>query len=433
VIRADSLDELFDLAVALSSQPLPSGRRVAVLTNAGGLGILCADACEAAGLIVEPLSQATKERLRAFLPNTASVANPVDMIASASADDFSRATETLLACAEIDALIVLTINVGIADITAITGSITAAVAGARASGAAPKTVLTCIMDNAAMQQADQRLTDRLPNYAFPEHPARVLGKLVRYAEWRHQPLGLIPEFDDLQPNRARAVCRNALTERGPGWLATSEACEVLAAFGLPTPPGAIAKNADDAARLATAAGYPVAIKLASSKIMHKTEVGGVCLNLEDESAVRAAFVAIRERLALQNQLDAMDGVLVQPMFSGGVEVMIGVTQDPLFGPLIAFGLGGIHVEILNDVCFRVTPISDRDAADMVRSIRGYRLLQGYRGHPPADTAAIEDLLLRVSRLVEELPEIVELDLNPVFALPPGKGCMIVDARIRVDA
>ena len=165
--------------------------------------------------------------------------------------------------------------------------------------------------------------------------------------------------------------------------------------------------------------------------MHKTEFGGVRLNLENEAAVRQAFLDIQQRVARNNKLGAMEGVLIQPMISDGVEVMVGVTQDPHFGPLIGFGLGGIHVEILKDVCFRVTPITDRDAAEMVRDIKGYRLLEGYRGHPPADIAAIEDLLLRIARLVEEVPQIVELDLNPVIALPPGRGCQIVDARMRV--
>ena len=167
--------------------------------------------------------------------------------------------------------------------------------------------------------------------------------------------------------------------------------------------------------------------------MHKTEIGGVRLNLTNEQAVREAFEAIRARLEQDHSLDAMEGVLIQPMLSGGVELMVGMTHDPLFGPLIAFGLGGIHVEILGDVRFRITPLTDRDATEMVREIKGYRLLEGYRGHPPADVEAIEDVLLRISRLVEEIPEISELDLNPIFALPPGQGCRIVDARIWVSA
>jgi acetate---CoA ligase (ADP-forming) len=203
-------------------------------------------------------------------------------------------------------------------------------------------------------------------------------------------------------------------------------------LALPLPRGGVGGTAEEAAQLAREIGFPVAVKLASRQIVHKTEVGGVRLNLGDESAVRRAFRDIHDQLAERGQLQAMEGVIVQPMISGGVELMIGVTQDPSFGPLIGFGLGGIHVEILKDICFRVTPITDLDAKEMVRSIRGYRLLEGYRGHPPADVTAIEDLLLRVARLVEEVPEIGELDLNPVMALSPGNGCVVIDARIRVE-
>jgi acyl-CoA synthetase (NDP forming) len=194
----------------------------------------------------------------------------------------------------------------------------------------------------------------------------------------------------------------------------------------------VATTADEAAAWARRVGYPVAVKLASHQIVHKTEIGGVQLNLTNADAVRKAYDSMRTRLAETNQLEAMEGVLVQPMLTGGVEVMIGVTDDPLFGPLIAFGLGGIHVEILGDVQFRITPLTERDAAEIIRGIKGYRLLTGYRGHPPADLEALEDTLLRVSRLVEEVPEISELDLNPIFALPPGQGCRIVDARIRIN-
>ena len=432
VIRAETLDEMFDLAAALSTQPLPRGRRVAILTNAGGLGILCADTCEANGLLVRELSHATKSRLAEFLPPAASVANPVDMIASASAEDFGQATEILLRDRQVDALIVLTIHVGLADIVAIARGIAAGVARARRQGGAAKPVLTCIMDGDKLRDAGAGNGEKLPNYAFPENAARVLGKLASYAEWRKEPLGLIPEFDDIRPQAARALCQTVLKDRGSGWLGADEARKMLDAFALPLPSSALCRTDQEAAAFARTIGFPVALKLASRQIVHKTEVGGVQLNLKDEPAVRAAFAAIHDRLAGENRLAAFDGVLVQPMIYGGVEVMVGVAQDPSFGPLIGFGLGGIHVEILKDVCFRVTPITDRDAKEMVRSIHGYRLLEGYRNHPPADIAAIENLLLRVARLVEEVPEIAELDLNPVIALPPGQGCLIVDARIRLE-
>jgi acetate---CoA ligase (ADP-forming) len=431
VIRAETLDEMFDLALALSNQPLPKGRRIGILTNAGGLGILCADACEAGGLEVANLSQRTQQLLRQFLPATASVGNPVDMIASATADHFRKAVEILLASDEIDSLIVLTIHVGLTDIATIAEHVQAAVAASRAPNGKDKPVLTCFMEGGTALKSQTHAGERLPNYQFPERAARVLSKIAAYAEWRSEPPGIIADFDDIKPVTARAVCQARLEQRGAGWLSGDELRQVLTALGLPLPRGGVCRSADEAARIAAEIGFPVAVKLVSTEIVHKTEMGGVQLGLQNEAAVRAAFDAIRSRLALDDRLGAMDGVLVQPMISGGVEVMVGVTQDPSFGPLIAFGLGGIYVEILKDVCFRVTPITDRDAGEMVRSIRGYRLLEGYRGHPPADIPAIEDLLLRVARLVEEVPEIVELDLNPVFALPPGQGCVIVDARIRV--
>jgi acyl-CoA synthetase (NDP forming) len=207
---------------------------------------------------------------------------------------------------------------------------------------------------------------------------------------------------------------------------------VLQAAGLPVSPGGVARSAEEAAKVASSLGFPVAVKLASHQLVHKTEIGGVRLNLRDEAEVRSAFEAIRARLVQDNRLEAMEGVLVQPMVAGGTEVMIGMVQDPLFGPLLAFGLGGIHVEVLGDVCFRVTPLTDQDAEEMVRSIRGYKLLQGYRGHAAGDVPALIEALLRISQLVEEVPEVHELDLNPVFALPPGEGCRIIDARLSVQ-
>ena len=431
VIRADTLGEMFDLALAMSSQPLPRGRRVAVLTNAGGLGILCADACEASGLTVQELADETKTRLREFLPAAASVGNPVDMIASAGPEEFRRSVDILLGADEIDALIVLTINVGLADLAEIRGSISSAVLTAPSKRASEKPVLTCLMDHKKMADIVVPDGETFPNCVFPEDAARVLGKMARYAEWRNRPEGMIIDFEDIRPRDARSICENARRDRGPGWLSGEETRRLLSAFALPMPPGGICASAEEAVKMALQIGFPVALKLASRTIVHKTDFGGVRLNLANEASVRHAFEEIRERVAQSNQLEEMDGVLVQPMIVDGIEVMVGMTQDPLFGPLIGFGLGGIHVEILKDVCFRVTPLTDHDAAEMVRAIKGYRLLEGYRGAPPSDIPAIEDLLLRVARLIEEVPEISELDLNPVMALPPGRGCQIIDARIRV--
>ncbi len=235
---------------------------------------------------------------------------------------------------------------------------------------------------------------------------------------------------DLNIQRAREVCW-AAQGRGESWLSPQDYDAVLGAFGLPMLEGRVADDAEGAVRIAEEFGYPVVVKLASRSLVHKSEWDGVQVRLENAAAVRSACQHISARLESAQQLSALDGFLVQPMVTTGIEVMVGVTEDPLFGPLIAFGLGGVHVEILRDVVFRITPLTDRDATEMIKGIRGYRLLQGYRGIDPADQEAIEDLLLRVSRLVEEIPEIVELDLNPIKVHPPGEGCTILDARIRV--
>jgi acetyl coenzyme A synthetase (ADP forming)-like protein len=433
IIRADTLAEMFDLAAALGSQPLPQGRRVAIVTNAGGPGILCADTCEAGGLVVPELSTATKARLSTFLPPQASLSNPVDMIASAGSDHYRQTIETLLSCDEIDVLVVIYITVDVSQGPAILDAIRAGIELGRQAGGVGKPVLASLMVEEGASLPLQLAQECIPTYAFPETTARVLSKVADYAGWRAQPVGMFLEFDDIDAQSARDTCHQALEQRGSGWLSTEETRQVLTAVGLPVAPGGVARTADEAAELAWHIGFPVAVKLASHVIVHKTEMGGIMLNLMDEAAVRQAFATIRQRLAGHDKVQAMEGVLVQPMVTGGVEVMVGVTTDPLFGPLIAFGLGGIHVEILGDVRFRITPLTDRDASEMVREIRGFRLLEGYRGHPPADVKALEEVLLRISLMVEEVPEITELDLNPIFALPPGKGCQIVDARIRVES
>lgn len=431
VIRAESLEDLLALASGLSNQPPPLGRRVGIITNAGGPAILCTDACEAGTLIVPQLSDRTKATLASFLPSVAALSNPVDLIASATPDQYAKAIETLLSADEIDALIILYMAVTVTDTAEIAHGIMAGIENGRKAEAKAKPVLIGWMAEGDMDRTFSSQTETIPAYHLPETPALVLGKAATYAEWRQQPAGMVPDFDDLNLSTVRTICADALSRRGAGWLSVEETRDVLSAIRLPAQPGGVARTADEAAGLARRVGYPVAVKLASHQIVHKTEIGGVQLNLTNEAAVRKAFGSMRTRLAETNQLDAMEGVLVQPMLTGGVEVMIGVTDDPLFGPLMAFGLGGIHVEILGDVQFRITPLTDRDAYEMIRSIKGYRLLTGYRGHPSADLGAIEDVLLRISRLVEEIPEINELDLNPIFALPPGQGCRIVDARIRV--
>jgi acyl-CoA synthetase (NDP forming)/GNAT superfamily N-acetyltransferase len=431
VMRAETLDEMFDLAAALDRQPLPAGRRVAILSDGGGPGILCAGACQAARLSVPPLSDSTKERLAAFLSPGTTIGNPLELAFSSSADPYARAVETLLAAREVDALIAIHTPLDSNGSDAMLDAIRQGTAAGRAAGGAGKPVLACLVAKDGAGTPIVLAGESIPTYAFPESAARVLGKVAAYAEWRAGPRGIIPDFDDIDPASARQTCRMAIEERGAGWLSAEEGRAVLAAMRLPLVPAGVARSAGEAARLARNIGFPVVVKLASRRILHKMEKGWVHLGVADEAAVESAFEAIRRSAESDESLGAMEGALVQPMVGSNVEVMVSMLEDPSFGPLIAFGLGGIHLEMITDVSVRVTPLTDRAAAAMVREIRGYPLLEGYRGHPPADLKAIQDLLLRVSRLVEEVPDIAELMLSPIFVGPPGEGCRIGDSRIRV--
>jgi acetyl coenzyme A synthetase (ADP forming)-like protein len=431
VIRVTQLEDLLSVATGISNQRMPSGRRVGILTNSGGPGVLCADSCAAEGLHVPELSARTRSTLASFLPRTAALRNPVDLIGFATEDQHARAVETMLAADEIDALIVVYQAARAQDNDPVAAGILRGLGAARQADGRGKPVFVCWMAEGDMDRAFTVEGEIIPTYPLPEIPARVLSRALTYEARRRRPLGQAPRFSDADLSAAGSLCANALSARGAGWLAVDESRALLAAMRLPLTPGDVATTAERAATLARDVGFPVAVKLASRRIVHKTELGAVRLHMTDEREVRQAFEQIRERMAKDGLLEDMDGVVIQPMVEAGIEVLIGATRDPLFGPLIAFGLGGIHVEILGDVRFRLAPLTDQDAAEMVREIKGYRLLEGYRGRAPADVKAIEDALLRVSRLVEAVPEIVEMDLNPVFALPPGRGCLIADARIRV--
>jgi acetyl coenzyme A synthetase (ADP forming)-like protein len=428
VIRADTIDELFDVAACLTSQPLPSGRRVAIVTNAGGPGILAADACEAAGLIVVDLGETTRRALRRFLRADASVGNPVDMVASAGPNEYRRAIDTLLAAAEIDALLVLYTPV---DATEDTGEIPAAigdgVAAARAGGAADKPVIACLItiDAAVELRAGG---EQIPVYAFPEPAARALAKAAAYAEWRAAPEGRAWAFDDVDLDAVRAMCDGIAAARGDAWLTEAETRRLLDACRLPIVASALVTSADDAAREASRMGWPVAAKIASPGA-HKSDIGGVRLNLRTADELRAAYDGLIAAAGAHGL--AIDGVVVQPMARPGIETMIGVVHDRLFGPLVAFGLGGTDVERLGDVRFRVAPLTDRDVDDLVGHSQASVLLAGYRGRPAGDVPALRDLLARVSWLADVVPALLELDLNPVIVGAEGDGCTIVDARIKV--
>ncbi len=431
VIRADTIDEMFDLAACLTAQPLPRGGRVAIVTNAGGPGILAADACEAAGLSVVRFSEFTHARLQALLPAVPTIANPVDMIASAGPEEYERTVDTVLRAGETDALIILYTPVDPSGAKDVVDAMGRGIVSARAAGATGKPILACLMAGDSLGRLEFN-GEQIPVYEFPENAARALGKVVSYARWRETPLGAAREFPDVSPKAARAVCQSVAATRGQSWLTEEEMRRVLAAFGVSLAPTAFAKTADAAAECADAMGYPVVAKLVSSRVTHKSDLGGVLLNLDDRDAVRAAFETLSA--SARDHGVPFDGVSVQAMVStqnGGVETMIGVVHDRLFGSIIGFGLGGTDVEVLGDMHFRLAPLAGQDVSELIAETRASRLLAARRGKPEADLEALRDLLSRISALAQAVPEIRELDLNPVIVKAAGQGCHIVDARIRV--
>ena len=430
VIRARTLEEWLGLAVGFSNQQLPSGRRIGIVTNSGGPGVLCADSCATEGLSLPALPELTQSALASFLPPMASVRNPVDVIGLVTEDQHAQAVQILIQSDELDALIIVHMSISVTDNSPVAAGIIGGIRAARRAGF-KKPVYVCWMAEGDLDRTFTVDGETIPTYRYPEIPARIISQALSYETWRRRLLGTVPDYADADIPKAKSICAKALSNRESGWLSTDETRALLTAMNVPLIAGGVATGVEEAVTLAEQIGYPVAVKLASHQILHKTEVGGVRLNLTDEQAVRDAFEAIRTRLAQVDKLDAMEGVLVQPMLSGGTEVMVGMTRDPQFGPLIAFGLGGIYIELLGDVQFRIAPLTDQDAAELVRSIKGYRLLTGYRGQPPIGLKAIEEVLLRISHLTELIPEIREIDLNPIIALPEGQGCRIVDARIRI--
>ncbi|MBI5607414.1 MAG: acetate--CoA ligase family protein [Deltaproteobacteria bacterium] len=426
VLRADTLEQLFDLAMLLANQPLPRGRRLAVLTNAGGPGIMATDACVAQGLQIPPLCEATKAGLRSFLPPEASVRNPVDMIASASAEGYRRAVQLLCADPDIDAVLAIFVPPIVTDATAVADAIREGAAGSE------KPVVTCFLGKHGVPEALRSLrAGNIPSYAFPESAAIALAHAARYAQWLQRPAGKPGNLPAAVLAQARALVQGAKGD----WLSGDEVRQLLVAVGIPVLPERSVPSGNARVEAVVAAahsvGMPVALKIQSSTITHKSDVGGVTVGLDNPEEVRRAMEQMRHRLSELDKLNEVEGWLVQAMAPQGVECLVGATRDPVFGPLVAFGSGGIAVEVWRDVAFRLAPLDDVDAAELLGSIRGAKLLDGFRGAPPADRAALIDVLLKVGQLVDQIPEIAELDLNPLLALAPGQGVLAVDARVRI--
>jgi acetyl coenzyme A synthetase (ADP forming)-like protein len=428
VIRTNTLEELFDVVAFLSTQPLPEGPRVGVVTNAGGPGILFADACEAHGLALPELARDTQETLRGFLPATASVKNPVDMIASASPEQFARAIEAVGKDPNVDSVVVIYIP------PLVTKPEEIAAAVARAAGTVPtgKPIATVFMGSRGTPSTlAGGPRGNLPSYAFPENAAIALSAAVRCARWRNRPKGNVVVLDRATVRGVRRVVERALAGADkPLWASAADIQEILGLVGIRLAPLVqVAPDADLAVQAADRLGYPVVVKAVAPGLLHKSDVGGVALGLKDEGAVRAAVASMISKLCDAGH--PLEGLVVQKEIKGGVEALVGVTLDPSLGPVLLAGLGGVQVELLRDVSFRITPVSDIDAAEMVESLRAAKLFEGFRGSPPVDREAFLGVIQRLSALVEAFPELVELELNPVVVLPRGQGAVAVDARMRL--
>ena len=422
VIRATSMEALLDYARVFAYQPLLGGDRIGIVTNAGGPGILATDALEHAGLEIPRLARETVEALEAYLPGAASAANPVDVLGDALADRYEHAVRLVLADPNVDGLIVIATPQAMTEIEE-----TAHAVGRMAQGV-DKPVLGCFMGEARIEAGVKVLRRYgVPNYPFPERAATALAAMSVYRRERERPIFEVePCVICISPvrdlfDRVRAEGRVSIGD--------AEAREVLEAYGFPIPESRLAKTPEEAVEVADEIGYPLVLKIASPDILHKTDVGGVKLNLRSPDDVRDAFDLIVYRAGRYVPGARIWGCLVQQMVPGGREVLVGMSRDPQFGPLVAFGLGGIYVEALKDVAFRVAPFSRQEAEEMIREIRSYPLLEGIRGQPPADHEAMVDALLRISQLVTDFPEIVELDINPLMVFEEGRGAMAIDMRL----
>ena len=414
IIATTGFGELLDAAALVASQPIPAGSVVAIVSNGGGAGVLAADACAEAGLAVASTAAGTRDRLRELLPPDSVVDGPVDATAAVGAEAFREALH--LAADGVDALVAVVVRRGPADLLPVL-----------TAGRLPVPVAAVVL---GQPEAIRLLrggdgAPAVPAYAYPEAAARALARAARYGSWRSRPAGTVPELENVRPAEARSIVAAFLTRMpGGGWLSAEEADGLLRCYGIPMVEFRRAGDTDAAVQAAAALGGHVAIKADVPGLLHKTLAGAVQLDLHGAGEVRAAMGRLQAKFA-----GRLSRVLVEPMIAGGIETIIGVVQEPVFGPVVVFGLGGVATDVLGDYAARLAPLTVADADDLIHSIRAAPALLGQRGRPAADIGALRDILLRVSRLADDLPQVTELDLNPVITRPDGVTA--VDARIRV--
>jgi acetyl coenzyme A synthetase (ADP forming)-like protein len=413
VIRTTTIEELFDVAALVAHQPVPAGPRVAILTNAGGPAIMAADACESHGLMLPSLSDATTAALREFLPSAASVHNPVDMLAAAPPEHYARAARLLLADESVDSLIVIFVPPLLTPPDAVAAALVEGVTGTS------KTVLASFTTAGDAPPA----LGRIPCFAFPESATLALARVAAYGSWLRRPMRPrgVPAGVDI--DRAHRVVQDAVAS-GEQWMTPSQAGELLDAAGITRIRSTLATTDDDAVAAAHRIGYPVAVKASGPDIIHKTELGGVRLDLADDAGVRAACHEMRTRLG-----ERLHGYVVQSMSAAGVDMLIGISRDPTFGPVVACATGGTLAQLFADVSLRLPPLSSADAEEMIDELRGAQLLRGYRGAPPVDASALAEAICRLAAIAVACPELIELDINPLRVLP--SGVCALDIRVRV--
>ena len=422
VIRVTTIEEMFNAAQVLTHQPLPKGPRVGILTNAGGPGVLAADACEGFGLKVTPLSEETQSKLREFLPKAAAVTNPVDMIATAPPAAFKRSLEVMLEDPDLDSIILIYIPPLVTKPEDIASAVNAALKDYKGE----KPVVTCFMMSQATMEGIRRDTNLRP-FVFPEDAVQALSLAYSYSQYKYRAEGSPVRFPELD----RDAIRKSVFKDGArrGWMMPEAALDLLRLYGIKAVETRIAMDADEAAKVAGNIGFPVVMKVRSQRIVHKTDVGGIAVGLRNAEEVRKAFNDIQLKIEQAGLLDDMDGVIIQPMLKGGQEMIVGMSVDPLFGPLIMTGLGGIEVELLKDVSFAIHPLNDIEPERMLTQLKSFPLLKGYRGRPPRDIASLSETILRFSALIEDFPELETIEINPLMVFAEDQGCAAVDARV----
>jgi len=426
VMRVNSLSAQFDLAQAFADQPLPAGNRVAVITNAGGAGILAADAIERAGLTFAQLTEATEATLKKRLPPAANIHNPIDVLGDALADRYELALAAALDDANVDIALVLLTPQAMTECDATAEAI---VRVSQARGDKP--VLAAFMGAAKVAAANAALNaGGVPTYDGPESAVRTIAAMADYVRWKNRPKRVVKLFPVNRHRVERIIDRHL--RRGEREIGETESKEILEAYGFVTPKGSIATTAEQAGNIADQIGYPLVMKIWSPDIVHKSDVGGVKVGLNSRQEVIDAFDLMMYRVPKQRPEAKILGVLVQEMVRSGREVILGMNRDPHFGPLMMFGMGGIFVEVLQDVAFYLAPLTAEEARQMLAGTRTYHLLKGVRGQEGVDIDAIAEALQRLSQLVTEFPKIQEMDINPFVVGPPGTTPVAVDVRMSVE-